>query len=156
MIRAKQLVQVARTCSAQSHITDHLSASSCQALPTVWQPYASAAAAAAMPSSTLANPWQMWQNSSFQTHLNLTRTFSSVSEAAAQQDKRHALKCNTSAAGSPVSQAIACMVDRDVMPRQQLCDKMDQLSQQLSQEVSAYSSTELAAFSEACRWVGSA
>jgi hypothetical protein len=66
------------------------------------------------------------------------------------QGKRHAVKCNT-AAGTPVSMAVACMVDRDVMPRQQLCAKMDQLSQQLAQDVAAYSSTELSAFSEACR-----
>jgi hypothetical protein len=77
-----------------------------------------------------------------------TRVFS----AGDAQAKRHAMKCNT-AAGTPVSQAVACMVDRDVMPRQQLCAKMDQLSQQLAQDVAAYSSTELSAFSEACRCV---
>jgi len=78
------------------------------------------------------------------------RSYSDTGQAASP-GKRHALKCSTTAAGSPVSQAVACMVDRDVMPRQQLCSRMDQLSHQLVEEAAPYSSTELSAFVEACR-----
>lgn len=98
------------------------------------------------------NPWQQQQQ-----HCCSYSTTPSSSQRDGpqhhhqQQQKRHTLKCSTTPAGTAVSQAIACMVDRDVMPRQQLCAKMEQLSQQLAQDVAAYSSTELSAFAEACR-----
>jgi hypothetical protein len=100
-----------------------------------------------------ANPQFVQHRCSFSVETSQHRAYSTQSGGAgAEQQKRHAVKCNA-AAGSPVSQAVACMVDRDVMPRPQLCSKMDKLSQQLSQEAAAYSSTELSAFAEACRWV---
>lgn len=95
-------------------------------------------------------PQTLRHDSQFSSRSLWTSTHSL--SAGDPQGKRHAMKCNT-AAGTPVSMAVACMVDRDVMPRQQLCAKMDQLSQQLAQDVAAYSSTELSAFAEACRCV---
>lgn len=100
------------------------------------------------PVGPAANPWQ-------QHCCNYRTTISNSqgdgSQQQQQKKKRHTLKCSTTPAGTAVSQAVACMVDRDVMPRQQLCDKMEQLSQQLAQDVAAYSSTELSAFAESCR-----
>lgn len=98
-----------------------------------------------------SHAWRLQHEIGSHAAMEHKQSFSSQAEAAgAQQHKRHAMKCNT-AAGSPVSQAVACMVDRDVMPRQQLCEKMDQLGEQLVHEVQTFSSTELSAFSEACR-----
>lgn len=53
---------------------------------------------------------------------------------------------------TPHSQAIAIMLSKDQMPAEQLRSSMDALSQQLLQNIGSYSSTELSAFTEACRW----
>lgn len=72
-----------------------------------------------------------------------------ASEAA--QKKLHVLKC-TKAVPTPVSQAVAFMISKDQMPKEQLLSNMDTISEQLSRDVDNYSSTELSAFTEACRY----
>lgn len=52
---------------------------------------------------------------------------------------------------TPVSQAVAFMISKDQMPREQLRSNMDSISEQLLRDVTEYSSTELSAFTEACR-----
>lgn len=64
--------------------------------------------------------------------------------------KLYMLKC-TKATPSPVSQAIAFMLGKDLMPEQQLRSNMAILCQQLQDNVASYSSTEMSAFAEACR-----
>ena len=56
---------------------------------------------------------------------------------------------------TPVSQAVAFMISKDQMPREQLRSNMNSLSEQLLRDVAAYSSTELSAFAEGCRWANS-
>uniref|UniRef100_A0A383VB22 Uncharacterized protein n=1 Tax=Tetradesmus obliquus TaxID=3088 RepID=A0A383VB22_TETOB len=46
------------------------------------------------------------------------------------------------------------MLSKDQMPAEQLRSSMDALSQQLLQNIGSYSSTELSAFTEACRQIG--
>lgn len=110
------------------------------------------AASAAVVSTTTPPAWRQVSSSS-SSHRDNKHQQQHHQHHHYQQQRRHATKCNTAAAaaGTPVSQAVACMVDRDVMPRQQLLSKMEQLSQQLAQQVEAFSSTELSAFAEACR-----
>jgi hypothetical protein len=153
---ARQLLQVIHNVSEGPSFRFLMPAAACSSLGASPQLEAAAAASTAVQPSTSTAPAHL-QSVQHRygciDNFEHIRAYSSQSDAAsAEQQKRHAMKCNT-AAGSPVSQAVACMVDRDVMPRQQLCSKMDQLSQQLAQEVAAYGSTELSAFAEACRWV---
>ena len=129
-------------------------------------PFQRAATCAATSVAPAALQQQLWasstslhtstaQNASqhvyLQHHIRSLATAAGDPPSAPDQNKRQALKCNTTAAGSPVSQAVACMVDRDVMPREQLCSRMEQLCQQLVQQAASFSSTELSAFAEACR-----
>jgi hypothetical protein len=142
---AQQLLQATRSLSSTSPSSVVLRAPPLSGLEA--QQQSSSSIAALCPQ---ANPWQQLYSTTTTT-TSSSRIQADASQQQHQQQKRHTLKCSTMAAGTAVSQAIACMVDRDVMPRQQLCDKMEQLSQQLAQDVAAYSSTELSAFAEACR-----
>jgi hypothetical protein len=72
-------------------------------------------------------------------------------EDASIKTKIHVLKCTKAPLSSPISQAVALMLSREQIPLQQLHTSMDLLSQQLLDDMPAYSSTQLAAFTEACR-----
>jgi hypothetical protein len=74
---------------------------------------------------------------------------SSTPQGAATSKQETLKRANPSA--TPHSQAIAIMLSKDQMPAEQLCSSMDALSQQLLQNIGSYSSTELSAFTEACR-----
>jgi hypothetical protein len=75
---------------------------------------------------------------------------SSTMQGAATSGKPDVPKC-TNPSATPHSQAIALMLSKDQMPEEQLRSSMDALSQQLLQNIGSYSSTELSAFTEACR-----
>jgi hypothetical protein len=78
------------------------------------------------------------------------RNSSNTSLGAASS--KPAVPKSTNPSATPHSQAIAIMLSKDQMPAEQLRSSMDALSQQLLQNIGSYSSTELSAFTEACRW----
>jgi hypothetical protein len=75
---------------------------------------------------------------------------SSSTSLGAAKSKPDVPKC-TNPSATPHSQAIAIMLSKDKMPAEQLRSSMNALSQQLLQNIGSYSSTELSAFTEACR-----
>jgi hypothetical protein len=92
-----------------------------------------------------------WQ--SCRTHATAAdndRRNSSSTSLGDATSKADVPKC-TNPSATPHSQAIAIMLSKDQMPAEQLRSSMDALSQQLLQNIGSYSSTELSAFTEACR-----
>lgn len=148
MARRRALQLLASCCTYRYSTSAFTPAAGVPALPPA---VAQAAERFSKSFTSSAGPWLSRRVEAEQTSQQRTYSDTGQAEQAASPGKRHALKCTTTAAGSPVSQAVACMVDRDVQPRQQLCSRMDQLSQQLVNEAAPYSSTELSAFVEACR-----
>lgn len=76
-----------------------------------------------------------------------------ASDGRATATKLQVLKC-TNASATPVSQAVALMLGRDLIPPQQLADSMGALAEQMRERAASHSSTELSAYAEACRRVG--